>query len=61
MYKMNWKWTLVFSAAVVGATAILDAQAWAGKPAPPPPPLVNPTAIKYQIQFWQVLLPEVPG
>ena len=35
MNKMNWKWTLVFAAALVGATVLLNAQAWAGKPAPP--------------------------
>ena len=54
MNKMNWKWTLVFAAALVGATVLLDAVAWAGKPGGDPPPLVNPTAIKYQIQFWCV-------
>ena len=54
MNKMNWKWTLVFSAAVIGAAVLLDAVAWAGKPVPPTPPLVNPTEIKYQIQFWEI-------
>ncbi len=54
MNKMNWKWTLVCAAALVGATVPLGAQAWAGKPVPPTPPLVNPTPIKYQIQFWDV-------
>ncbi len=46
MNKMNWKWTLVFAAALVGATVLLDAQAWAGKLAPPPPP------IHYQINYF---------
>ncbi len=54
MNKMNWKWTLVFAAALVGATVLLDAVAWAGKPQPPPPPPVNPTSIVYQIQFWDL-------
>jgi hypothetical protein len=51
MNKMNWKWTLVCVAALVGATVLLDAVAWAGKPAPSP---VNPTSIVYQIQFWDL-------
>ncbi len=51
MNKMNWKWTLVCAAALVGATVLLNTQAWAGKPAPPP---VNPTSILYQIQFWDL-------
>jgi hypothetical protein len=54
MNKMNWKSTLVFAAALVGATVLLDAQAWAGKPAPPTPTPVNPTSIVYQIQFWDL-------
>ncbi len=40
MNKMNWKWTLVFAAALIGTTVLLDAEAWAGKPrtVDPPPP-----------------------
>ncbi len=49
MNKMNWKWTLVFAAALVGATVLLDAVAWAGKPAPPTPP---PPPIHYQIHYF---------
>ncbi len=45
MNKMNWKWTLACAAALVGATVLLDAQARAGKPAPPPP-------IRYQINYF---------
>ena len=33
MNKMNWKWTLVCAAALVAATVLLDAVAWAGTPA----------------------------
>ena len=56
MNKMNWKWTLVFAAALVGATVLLDAVAWAGKPAPPTPP---PPPIHYRIHYFTP--PEVGG
>ena len=49
MNKMNWKWTLVCAAALVGATVLLDAVAWAGKPVPPPPPT---PPIRYQINYF---------
>jgi len=55
MNKMNWKWTLVCAAALVALTVLLDAVAWAGKPGGGGgTTLVNPTPIKYQIQFWDV-------
>jgi hypothetical protein len=49
MNKMNWKWTLVCAAALIAATMLLDARAWAGKPGggggTTPP-------IRYQINYF---------
>jgi len=50
MKKMNWKWTLVFAAALVGTAVLLDALAFAGKPAPPPPP-PPPPPVNYRITW----------
>ena len=49
MNKMNWKRTLVCAAALVGATVLLGAQTWAGKPAPPTPPQ---PPIHYRIHYF---------
>ena len=52
MNKMNWKWTLAFAATLVAANVLLNAPAWAGKPAPPtPPPL--PPPVKYQVTWFE--------
>ena len=48
MNKMNWKWTLVFATALVAATVLLDAAAWAGKPVPPTSPPPTPAPVKYK-------------
>jgi hypothetical protein len=49
MNEMNWKWTLVCAATLVGATVLLDTRASAGKPAPPPPT----PPVKYQVTWLQ--------
>ena len=58
MNKMNWKWTLVFAAALVAVTVLLNALACAGKPpvTPPPPPPPKPLPpVKYNIKWLNVM------
>lgn len=56
MNKMNRKWTLTLAAALVGATVLLNAQAWAGKNPPPPTPTPKPLPnVQYNIKWLNVM------